>query len=94
MDDDFADAFVHAAYRDVLRREGYDLSANFDPAIVVRHDPHFVADPPPVRIVPIVLGNSFRVGLCRNGEGLVCRNLLAAPVADRSACGSPMPRVA
>jgi hypothetical protein len=60
MDHDFADAFVHAANGDVLRRKRDDLSANFIPAVVVGRDAHLVADLAPVRIVRIVLGDSLR----------------------------------
>ena len=55
MNDDFADPFIDAAYRDVLGREGYDLSFNLDLPVVVGNDAHSIADLPPVGIVRIVL---------------------------------------
>ena len=84
MDHDLADPLVDAAYGDVLRRERNDLSANLDLPIVIGHDAHLVADLPPVRIVRIVLGDSFRAGLCRDGESFVGGHFLAQPVSDRS----------
>src|SRR5580704_16873625 len=89
MDHDFANAFVDAPYRDVLRRERNDLSANFDPTIVVRDDAHRVADLARVRIVRIVLGDSFRAGLCRDAKGFVGGHFFASPMSDSSHAALP-----
>src|SRR6185437_8486712 len=59
MDHDLADPLVDAADGDVLRREGNDLSANFDFAIVVGRDPHPVADLPLIGIVRVALVHGF-----------------------------------
>ena len=92
MHHDLADPLVDAADRDVLRREGDDLAADFDLAIIFRHDQHLVADLAAVRIVGIALRRLF--------PGLPwprrrARSASTSPRAARvrpPACGSPIPR--
>src|SRR5579863_6929765 len=89
MDHDVADPFVETADRDVLRRERDDLSANFDPPVVVGRDAHRVAGLAPVGIARIVLDKCFGAGFRRDGEGFLSGHFLAAPVSDRSHAALP-----
>ena len=84
MDHDLPDAFVHAAYSDVLRRKRNDLSANLILPVIVGHDAHRVTHFPSVRIVGIVLGDRFGARLCRDAKGFAGGYFFADPVSDRS----------
>ena len=82
MDHDLADPLVVAAYGDVLRRERHNLSVNLDPAIVIGHDAHLLADLSSVWIVGIVLGDSFWARFCRDAKGFLGGHFFAEAVSD------------